>query len=447
MFLIILSISEKGLIEPMVTGILSCFLFSFILFFINFIRRKIIKSKGKKEIEDFIYNIDLNILKDLGIDYSDLFDELEKKCNPSNFLNPYDASKVKVSNSIYSKLKYSKGNILQLRELRNQAIIDLNVKFSTEKIYDKLSEIVDPSKYINENYDAEKLEIANNLYNQIQKNKDNITKLENIIINNQNEISKLIILENKIQELSNIENKRDIDYPAIYFLVSFVLLLILIFLFGFLYSKEQSKNVNNVYTEHNITQKDDSTSKYKDIFKDFFEKSSFPDKYLNNYNSEKFSISYPESWIVTLENQKIGDTNVALQIMENQVDEDKYADNISIIVSSERRKESTLELAKMTEKNTKRFFSNILQLGIEDCTLSGFKGNILKHIIKDDEIEILQHQYIIKNNDNIVYIITLSMDHNNSKEIVSFSSGELKSDKSVVLHQHLEEILSTLVIK
>ena len=44
----------------------------------------------------------------IEIDYSFLYKDLLDKCNPSNYMNPYDAKKVEISNSIYSQIEENK---------------------------------------------------------------------------------------------------------------------------------------------------------------------------------------------------------------------------------------------------------------------------------------------------------------------------------------------------
>lgn len=49
-------------------------------------------------------------------------------------------------------------------------------------MYEKLHHIYNPTNYIGDNYDAEKLCVANNIYAQIENNKNNILVLEKIAI-------------------------------------------------------------------------------------------------------------------------------------------------------------------------------------------------------------------------------------------------------------------------
>lgn len=112
--------------------------------------------------------------------YNTLYDELKEKCNPAIYMNPYNAEKVEISNQIYSQLDSNKENVSYLIELRNLAIKKLGLSFSAKELFEKLSEIYNPNNYVGEKYDADKLHISNQIYAKIQKCADDIVELENI---------------------------------------------------------------------------------------------------------------------------------------------------------------------------------------------------------------------------------------------------------------------------
>ena len=112
--------------------------------------------------------------------YNTLYDELKEKCNPAIYMNPYNAEKVEISNQIYSQLETNKNNISVLIELRNQAIKKLGLSFSAKELFDKLCEIYNPNNYVGEKYDADKLHVANQIYSKVQSMSDDIVGLENI---------------------------------------------------------------------------------------------------------------------------------------------------------------------------------------------------------------------------------------------------------------------------
>ena len=95
-------------------------------------------------------------------------------------MNPYDAEKVGVANSIFSRLEENKDNVGELIQLRNQAILKLGISFSASTMFECLSKIYNPSKFMGKNYDAEKLLAANKIYDKILQNKNNIIELEKI---------------------------------------------------------------------------------------------------------------------------------------------------------------------------------------------------------------------------------------------------------------------------
>lgn len=152
----------------------------------------VLKSRKKKEAKQYEQNLKKEIYNNasspstsssnaLEVSYfNTLFDELKEKCNPANYMNPYDAKKVEISNHIYSQLEINKSNIAQLIELRNYAIKKLEISFSAKELYEKLSDIYNPNNFMGDHYDADKLYVANQVYAKIQANSDDIIELEKI---------------------------------------------------------------------------------------------------------------------------------------------------------------------------------------------------------------------------------------------------------------------------
>lgn len=112
--------------------------------------------------------------------YEELYFELKEKCNPENFLDPYDSEKVKVSNQIFSQLDKYSNSISALTYFRDMAIEKLGIHFSANKLYDYLSNKYNPKQFVGTLYDAEKLNIANEIYSKIQQCSDNVVELEKI---------------------------------------------------------------------------------------------------------------------------------------------------------------------------------------------------------------------------------------------------------------------------
>lgn len=96
--------------------------------------------------------------------YDSLSTELKAKCNPANFMNPYNFEKVKIANDIYSSIDPCESDLKKLKELRTRAELELGIIFSTEKLYRDLTALLNPANFIG---DREKLDLANELYHQV----------------------------------------------------------------------------------------------------------------------------------------------------------------------------------------------------------------------------------------------------------------------------------------
>ena len=105
MLLVLLYGQSQSMGEEFFVGAMSAIFFSIIIWLFN-------KRKQKKDIEETTKQVQQDIVKEakenvclassFEIDYSFLYKDLLDKCNPSNYMNPYDAKKVEISNSIYS---------------------------------------------------------------------------------------------------------------------------------------------------------------------------------------------------------------------------------------------------------------------------------------------------------------------------------------------------------
>ncbi len=158
--------------------------------------------------------------------YTNLYAELKEKCAPEQFMEPYDTNKVHIANQIYSKLlSCSKEDITTLKELRLQAMEELQVTFSTQKLYDKLEKAINPKNFTGIHYDKEQLEVANQLYEQVLINANNILALEEIEKNNMvKDWIEKYKKEHTLQQSNNCDEEGE-GYSLVIVIVAFILLL------------------------------------------------------------------------------------------------------------------------------------------------------------------------------------------------------------------------------
>lgn len=99
----------------------------------------------------------------------DLYEKLKRLCNPSNFMKPYNKERVDKANSIYQTiLDTARYDTTKLMELQRQAFLELGVSMIDETRLDELKKKVNPQNFMNP-YDAEKVALANELYSRITK--------------------------------------------------------------------------------------------------------------------------------------------------------------------------------------------------------------------------------------------------------------------------------------
>ena len=142
--------------------------------------------------------------------YNSLYDELLEKCNPANFYEPYDSKKVELANEIYSKVLQNPNDEVTLKKLRLRAINELDIKFSTLALFDKLIEICHPRNFgPGQYYDAEKLAKANRIYSEILENADDVVVLEQCKEKAQDIIQ--VIAERREKELKEEEKRKEAE--------------------------------------------------------------------------------------------------------------------------------------------------------------------------------------------------------------------------------------------
>lgn len=119
-------------------------------------------------------------LKNKKINNETLYDKLKRLCNPAKFMKPYNEKKVAVANTIYEQLlKTDSSDTEKLKQLRQQAIDELNCIFVNKSYIESLTKRCNPKKFTKP-YNPEKVQLANLLYNKVLSNPQNIEILEEI---------------------------------------------------------------------------------------------------------------------------------------------------------------------------------------------------------------------------------------------------------------------------
>ena len=151
--------------------------------------------------------------------YFSLYDELEEKCHPDRYLNPFNQERFDLANELYAELqRRSKHDDNSLIDIREKAIEGLGIHISTRRLYEYLLEYCDPKIYTSmQPYDKDRVQEAGRLFAKIQAAKDDIHELEEVwreaetfISSRDNEI------DMKIAEEMNkrIEKQKEIDKKA-----------------------------------------------------------------------------------------------------------------------------------------------------------------------------------------------------------------------------------------
>ena len=128
-------------------------------------------SKGKQEVTP---------VRDR--EYFSLFDELEEKCNPDRYMNPFVQERFDLANELYAELqKRGKRDDNSLVDIRDKAMSGLGIHISTQRLYKYLLEYCHPNIYTAmKPYDKDRVQEAGRLYAKIQNAKDDIHDLESI---------------------------------------------------------------------------------------------------------------------------------------------------------------------------------------------------------------------------------------------------------------------------
>ena len=97
-----------------------------------------------------------------------LLDKLKRMCNPANFIKQYDKDKVEKANAIYQQLMSNNLDNEKLMELQAQAVAELGITLIDKNRLAKLKAKLNPQNYMKP-YDAEKVSLANELFSRVNK--------------------------------------------------------------------------------------------------------------------------------------------------------------------------------------------------------------------------------------------------------------------------------------
>lgn len=157
--------------------------------------------KIKKEIlyQNTIRNIAKGYTTTLKhvIDGLNVKSQLLDKCNPRNFLSPYNPQKVNIATMLYAELQSGKKET-PLNQIWDEAEAKLGIFLDAETIFNELSNIFNPNRFVGNNFNETTLLVCNRAYDYIQNNRTNLRNLleftENLNINSpSNNSNKLII--------------------------------------------------------------------------------------------------------------------------------------------------------------------------------------------------------------------------------------------------------------
>lgn len=110
-----------------------------------------------------------------------MYNRLQRLCHPKNFVDNYDKEKVDAANVIYSKLlDTNRDDINAVVGLVVMAEKELNTNFLDEYQFERLKNILNPKNYM-EPYDASSIALSNELYSQLMQPDLNYTKYVQII--------------------------------------------------------------------------------------------------------------------------------------------------------------------------------------------------------------------------------------------------------------------------
>ena len=116
--------------------------------------------------------------------------ELLLKCNPKQFMNPFNSDLVTKSNKLYAEIKNTASDDKKtLLIYRRKIISELGVAFETSSLLKKILKKSNPKKYLKP-YNPDKLAIANDIYSKAIEHKEDIEFLEELLERIKKELEK-----------------------------------------------------------------------------------------------------------------------------------------------------------------------------------------------------------------------------------------------------------------
>lgn len=131
------------------------------------------------------------------------------------------------------------------------------------------------------------------------------------------------------------------------------------------------------------------------------------------YNHSKFSFRYPSVWSIVQENNRTtAHTTIAVQIMDKTVGPNDFAPNINVIVSNDKHKESTNQLARISFRQIKDAGLSCKLNKISEEIVGGHNGSLVDYSVNLQGYNLRVLQYIVKKADNTTFTITITLDGN-----------------------------------
>lgn len=159
-----------------------------------------------------------------------MYNRLQRLCHPKNFVDNYDKEKVDAANVLYTKLlNTNRDDINAVVGLVVMAEKELNTNLLDEYQFDRLKNILNPKNYM-EPYDASSIALSNELYSQLMQPDLNYTKYVQIISKSEPLLQIMEEREKKQKEQEKQDKILEEKDEKIGVVVSVIILLIVIIL-------------------------------------------------------------------------------------------------------------------------------------------------------------------------------------------------------------------------